>query len=335
MPTSSRIPPRGAHPPSSEPPDLGADTVAIAERIQRIWADSPSPSKTRPETATSSATPGPHSAPPFDAALVLGSGYSWFTDLLEDRITLPYADIPGMPSSTVAGHSGELIAGTLPAAALSSAPLSAAARSSSPADATFPARRLLVFSGRFHHYEGHPYPATTLPVRLARALGASRLVLTNAAGGIREEFQVGDLMLIDSCIRPWHPLHGAGSPEARIPFSLAAHPDSQDLDELFQTARSRGVPVHRGTYLYVKGPSYETPAEIRAFRALGADAVGMSTVPELAEAARLALPAVAFSLITNPAAGISLTKLDHHDISAVGARSRGHVESFLRLLLAT
>lgn len=234
-----------------------------------------------------------------DTALILGSGYGWFTELLEQRISIPYSQIPGMPESTVAGHSGHLDMGT------------------------FQDRNVLVFSGRFHHYEGYPYEQVTLPVRLAHQMGCRDLVITNAAGGIREGMRVGDLMLIRDVLR----LHQVGlwTPEP----TQMKEPD----EGLFIKARTLGLPIHFGTYLYVKGPSYETPAEIRAFRKMGADAVGMSTVPEITEAARLGMPFTAFSLITNAAAGMTEEKLDHSDISQVGRTSQANVEALLRLIL--
>lgn len=235
-----------------------------------------------------------------ETALILGSGYAWFTDLLEDRIRLPYAEVPDMPASTVAGHSGHLDVGV------------------------FQGQRLLVFSGRFHHYEGYPFEQVTLPVRLAHRLGCRSLIITNAAGGIREGMNVGDLMLIRDILRT----HPVGLPASQ-PFRMPA------LDQtFFKKAKQAGLPIHEGTYLYVKGPSYETPAEIRAFRTMGADAVGMSTVPEITEAVRLGLPFTAFSLITNAAAGMTEEKLDHSDISQVGRSSQRDVESLIRLILA-
>jgi purine-nucleoside phosphorylase len=247
-----------------------------------------------------------------DAAIVLGSGYSWFTERMEETLSVPYGELPGLPSATIKGHAGVLVQGRMEG------------------------RRILVFSGRFHHYEGYPYEHVTLPVRIAADLGAERLILTNAAGGIRESFRVGDLMWIQSLIR----LNHAAGTTARDTFRMPEHggfgldqPGGQGGQEMAVRAARAGIRLETGTYLYVKGPSYETPAEIRAFRMMGADAVGMSTVPELAEAGRLGLPVMAFSLITNAAAGMGDEKLSHEDIASVAARSRQNVEGLIRMLL--
>lgn len=249
-----------------------------------------------------------------DAAIVLGSGYGWFTDRMEETLSIPYGDLPGLPSATIKGHAGVLVQGRLEG------------------------RRILVFSGRFHHYEGYPYEHVSLPVRIAADLGAKRLILTNAAGGIRASFRVGDLMWIRSVIR----LNHAVGTTARDTFRMPEHGGQGGIEEhgmladpgsLTERAARAGIRLESGTYLYVKGPSYETPAEIRAFRMMGADAVGMSTVPELAEAARLGLPVTAFSLITNAASGMGDEKLSHEDIASVAARSRRDVEGLIRMLL--
>lgn len=239
-----------------------------------------------------------------DAALILGSGYQWFTDCLTNSISIPYQEIPGMPQTTILGHSGTLFQGQLGS------------------------KTLLVFSGRFHHYEGYSFEQTTIPVRLAKGLGVKELWITNAAGGIHPDFRIGTLMLIESILR----LQQRVGEPYRTPFSFPEHILSERVSEILQKAASKGIPLTKGTYIYVKGPSYETPAEIRAFRMMGADAVGMSTVPELTEAARVNLPAIAISLITNAAAGLNDEKLAHEDIADVSRNSRESIEALFRLI---
>lgn len=239
-----------------------------------------------------------------DAALILGSGYQWFTECLTNSISVPYNTIPDMPQTTILGHSGTLFQGQLGS------------------------KTLLVFSGRFHHYEGYSFEQTTLPVRLAKGLGAEELWITNAAGGIHPDFRVGTLMLIESVLRLQQRV---GEPHP-LPFSFPETSLQQRISELFEKASEKGIPLTKGTYIYVKGPSYETPAEIRAFRKMGADAVGMSTVPELTEAARLRLPAIAISLITNAAAGLNDEKLAHEDIADVSRCSKESIEALFNLI---
>lgn len=241
-----------------------------------------------------------------DAALILGSGYQWFTESLSHAVSIPYEDIPGMPLTTILGHSGHLIRGEMGS------------------------KRLLVFSGRFHHYEGYTYEQAVTPVNLAKALGAKELWITNAAGGIRPDFQVGTLMLIESVLR----LQQRVGVTHLLPFSFPERETQVRIEDLMVQASKNGIPITKGTYIYVKGPSYETPAEIRAFREMGADAVGMSTVPELTEAARLGLPALAISLITNAAAGLNDEKLAHEDIAEVSRRSKASIEALFRLIFS-
>lgn len=240
-----------------------------------------------------------------DAAVILGSGLGGFADGLDVIESVPYADIPGFPAVTVAGHHGALIA------------------------ARHEGKVLLVFSGRFHHYEGHGFDKTVLPVRLSVALGAKLLVVSNAAGGINTRFNVGDLMVIDDLMRLGHGVSFGSEPYR------PTYPDCRLLAHALRTAHTEGIPVRQGTYLYVKGPVYETPAEIRAYRLLGADAVGMSTMPELLEAGRAAIPAIGFTLITNMATGVTGEKLAHADIQDVADRRKADFTRLVKELIAT
>lgn len=218
-----------------------------------------------------------------NTAVILGSGLGSFGDEIEQPVIIPYAEIPGFPQSTVEGHSGSLIFGTING------------------------KSVLAFSGRFHFYEGYGFDKTVLPVQLAHAFGVHMLIISNAAGGINLDFRVGDLMIIDSILSP--------AKELKFPESVDVNKIlAENAVRVKQVASSLDIANRQGSYLYVTGPNYETKAEIHAFRHLGGDAVGMSTAPELIEAARLGTNAVAVSLITNAAAGVTDQKLDHAEV---------------------
>ncbi|MDG5767347.1 purine-nucleoside phosphorylase [Balneolales bacterium ANBcel1] len=219
-----------------------------------------------------------------DASVILGSGLGNFTQVLDDAVVVPYKQIPGFPATSVAGHDGALHFGRI-------------------GD-----RNVLVWSGRFHFYEGHPFERTILPVQVAHALGCRSLIVTNAAGGINDRFQVGDLMLIDDIIT----LMVSVSPWRNKLYKRYSNDGT--VESVIRMAARAGIPVTRGCYLFAKGPTYETKAEVRAFRAMGADAVGMSTAAELYEAIRLDMQCLGISLITNKATGVSKGKLDHGEI---------------------
>lgn len=236
-----------------------------------------------------------------DAAVILGSGLGGFTSAIENGISVPYNEIPGFPEVTVAGHGGELIQGMVGE------------------------KRVLVYSGRFHHYEGHPLERTVIPVRVAQAFGARALVVSNAAGCINTRFAVGDLMLIDDFMR----IGFSSAPGHTL--AKNRYDNRNEVALAHRIGLQLGLQLRQGTYLFVKGPVYETAAEIRAFRFMGADAVGMSTVPELLEAHRLGLKSLGITLITNMSTGVSKQKLEHGEIKEV-ADSRK--EDFSRLVKA-
>jgi purine-nucleoside phosphorylase len=232
-------------------------------------------------------------------ALVLGSGFHQALAELRVAQQLAYAKIPGFPQPTVNGHTGELFFGHLGA---------------TPA---------LVLSGRSHYYEGHPMERVTFAVRVLAAFGIRDLLLTNAAGGLNKKFRPGDFMALTDHI------NFMGTNPLRGPAAAAAGPRFVDLTEtydeklrelLFQAAKKCNVPVQRGVYLAVSGPTYETPAEIRAFARLGADAVGMSTVPEAIVARQCGLNVAAISCIPNLAAGLSPGNLSHAEVLATAER---------------
>jgi len=234
--------------------------------------------------------------PPPDVALVLGSGFGALADELVDAIEIPYAEIPGFPATTVEGHRGAVRVGALAG------------------------RRCAVLAGRFHFYEGHDADTVALPARAAIRWGARTLVVTNAAGGINRTFRPGDLMLIDDHINlMWgNPLIGRViEGEARFPdMSAPYHPDLLALAET--VALAERIRLVRGTYCALLGPSYETPAEVRMLAAVGADAVGMSTVPETLVARAAGVPVLGLSLITNMATGITGDPLSHKEVMAMG-----------------
>ncbi|TFG44730.1 MAG: purine-nucleoside phosphorylase [Gemmatimonadales bacterium] len=231
-------------------------------------------------------------------AIVLGSGLGGLADRLTDAVRIPYAEIPGFHIPTVQGHSGELVVGTLAGQAV------------------------VVQSGRFHLYEGHAADVTALPARLFGELGVTTLVVTNAAGGVRASFGPGTLMLITDHLNLTgrNPLAGpvvAG--ELRFPDMSAAYDPALRALAL-DVAREQGTELQQGVYAALLGPSYETPAEIRMLRTLGADAVGMSTVPEVIVASARGMRCLGISTVTNAAAGVSEAKLSHAEVMATAGQ---------------
>ena len=218
-----------------------------------------------------------------DSAVILGSGLGTFGDHIQNATSIAYENIPDFPHSTVIGHSGALIFGEVGG------------------------KSVLALSDRFHHYEGHYFAKTVLPVQLAHAFEVERLIISNAAGGINLRYHVGDLMIIDSIIKQYMMV----SEPAINTWSSNFEAYAQEVKAI---ARDLNIETQMGTYLYVKGPNYESKAEIRAFRKMGGDAVGMSTAPELIEAAKLGVKTAAVSLITNAAAGVINQKLDHAEV---------------------
>ena len=231
------------------------------------------------------------------AALILGSGLGDLADRIQNATRVRYADIPGFHATKVAGHRGELIRGTLGG------------------------REVLALAGRFHMYEGYSARAAGFPVRLVHALGAKVLFASNAAGGINRAFDPGDLMVIEDHLNLMfqNPLIGPIEPgDTRFPDM--SEPYSRRLIKaLHDSAVATGISLRQGVYGALLGPAYETPAEVRMLERLGADAIGMSTVPETIVAAAIGMEVAGVSLITNTAAGISSAALNHVDVVAVGA----------------
>jgi purine-nucleoside phosphorylase len=242
------------------------------------------------------------------AAIVLGSGLGGLARLIDAATSIDYRDIPGFSTPTVAGHAGQLIRGRLAG------------------------RPVIAFAGRFHLYEGHPPEAAGLLPRVAHALGAGLLLLSNAAGGVRRGLQPGDLMVIHDHVNlSWrNPLIGPVVPgEERFPDM--SQPYDEELQRRLHEAAGRvGLELERGVYGGLLGPTYETPAEVRMLERLGIDAVGMSTVPEVIVARALGMRCAALSCITNHAAGISPERIAHEEVLAVTARA---AHDFERLVI--
>lgn len=249
-----------------------------------------------------------------EIGMVLGSGLGDFADTLENPLRIPFADIPGFPVPTVPGHAGALVFGTKQG------------------------KRVAVLQGRIHFYEGLPQSEITVPVRVLIRLGIKTLILTNACGGVNTTFEPGDLMLISDHINYSfdNPLIGPNLDEFGPRF-----PDVSDVYTASVRAKIRraavdaGIRVQEGVYMMFTGPNYETPAEVRMARILGADAVGMSTVPEALVAAHSGVQVVGISCITNMAAGVLERKLDHSEVVETAARVHDTFHRLLGVVLDT
>jgi purine-nucleoside phosphorylase len=242
-------------------------------------------------------------------AIVLGSGLGGFADDFEEPVAIPYEEIPGFVRSTAEGHAGRLVIGKI-----DSVPV-------------------LAMQGRVHYYEGYSLEEVTFPVRAFKLLGIKTLILTNAAGGINVQLTQGALMVISDHLNLMgvNPLRGPNEERfgPRFPDMSAVY--SPELQELVvDEAKAIGVEVRRGIYGALSGPNYETPAEIHLLRNLGADAVGMSTVPEAIVARHMGLEVLGISCITNMAAGISDEPINHEEVMATGDRVRGTFTELLR-----
>ena len=234
-----------------------------------------------------------------EVGVILGSGLGNVVDAIEIETSIPYGEIPGAKASTVVGHQGRLIlgrAGQLPVA---------------------------VMQGRVHFYEGYEMSEVMFLARMLGRLGIKKLIVTNAAGGINTSFSAGDLMLISDHINFMgvNPLRGPNIEDlgARFPDMSEAYPEALRTIAK-EVAKEQNLKLQEGVYLALSGPTYETPAEIRAFRVLGADAVGMSTAPEVIAASHMGIPVLGISCITNMASGILKQKLTHQEVMDTTAR---------------
>lgn len=248
-------------------------------------------------------------------ALVLGSGLGRFAERLDVSHTFHTAELPHYPRLSVEGHSGKIHFGTLTQAGTSSLPL-------------------IAFEGRVHFYESGSLELTTFPIDLAHRLGASRLIVTNAAGGINRSFKPGDLMLIEDFVSlsflAVPPAKTSASRAPIRPFRPSEPPFDKGLRVIaLDSAKRLSIQLQRGVYCWLKGPSYETPAEIEMLSRLGVDAVGMSTVPEVVRAHRHRMSVLGISVISNMAAGIALQKLSHSEVTETASLVRKDFEELL------
>lgn len=245
-----------------------------------------------------------------EVLMVLGSGLGYMGDIVENPIVVPYGEIPHFKVSTAPGHKGQLVFGTLAG------------------------RRVAVMQGRMHHYEGYSYEEIGFPVRVLRLLGCPSLIVTNAAGGVNLDFNVGDIMLITDHIKIFmeSPLRGPNLEQfgTRFPdMSFLYTPAYQTAAR--ESAKELGLTLREGVYMYWPGPQFETPAEVRLARTLGADAVGMSTAPEAIVAGHCGMQVLGFTLVSNMAAGVLPQPLSGEEVNAAAEAAR---EKFSKLILA-
>ena len=245
-------------------------------------------------------------------ALVLGSGLGGFVDELEDAVAIPYGEIPGFSASTAEGHAGRLVIGKVDKVPV------------------------MAMQGRVHFYEGYSLEEVTFPIRTFKLLGIKTLVLTNAAGGINVQLRQGALMVISDHLNLMgvNPLRGVNDERFGPRFPDMSEVYSRKLQEAAtEEARSLGIDVRRGIYAALTGPSYETPAEIHMLRSFGADAVGMSTVPEAIVAKQMGMDVLGISCITNMAAGISDQPIDHGEVMQTGQNVKATFAQLLRRMI--
>jgi purine-nucleoside phosphorylase len=273
-----------------------ANPISLYDRAQRAAEQIRSRTKTTPSVA-----------------VVLGSGLGAFADELVDASAIPYQEIHGFAQATVEGHAGKLVIGKA-------------------GDVSIAAMQ-----GRFHFYEGYSLDEVTLPIRVLKLLGVQTLILTNAAGSLNTELTPGSLMLISDHINLMgaNPLIGPNDDRfgPRFPDLTSAYdPDLQNL--VIEEANAMNIDLRRGVYAALSGPSYETPAEIHMVRTMGADAVGMSTVPEAIVARHMDMRVIGISCITNLAAGVSNRPIDHSQVMEIGKRVRSQFTELLRRVIA-
>lgn len=242
-------------------------------------------------------------------AMILGSGLGYLGDEVEQSIRVPYDEIPHFKTSTAPGHKGRLVFGHLNG------------------------QNVAVMQGRFHHYEGYSLPEVTFAIRVLRLLGAETLIVTNAAGCVNQNWEAGDLMIIDDHIKMAldSPLCGPNLPEFGPRFPDSSYNYTPAMARIaVETAAELKIPLRHGVYMYWTGPQYESPAEVRAARILGADAVGMSTVPEVIVAGHCGMNILGFSLLTNMAAGILDQPLSEEEVLIAAEAGKEHFSALIR-----
>ena len=245
-------------------------------------------------------------------AMILGSGLGFLGDEVENPIAVPYSQIPYFKTSTAPGHKGQLVFGTLEG------------------------QRVAVMQGRMHHYEGYSYEEVSYAVRVLRLLGGGTLPVTNAAGCVNRDWSAGDLMLITDHIKIFmeSPLRGENLPQFGPRFPDASHLYTPALRQVArQAAEELDIPLREGVYMYFPGPQYETPAEVRFARIAGADAVGMSTAPEVITAGHCGMQVLGFTLLSNMAAGILDQPLSEQEVLDAAAAAREKFSGLVRACL--
>jgi purine-nucleoside phosphorylase len=244
--------------------------------------------------------------------IILGSGLGGLADKIQDAVKIPYADVPAFPVPKALGHAGMLICGTLAG------------------------KQVIAMAGRFHIYEGHPPALAGFPVRVMHALGVRTLFVSNAAGGVNERYRAGDLMIIEDHLNLMftNPLIGPQQPGEERFTDMSNAYDAELRGLLRNAANGNGVEIHEGVYAALFGPSYETRAEVRMLRTLGADAIGMSTVPEVLVARALGIRVAGISAITNAASGVSSEPVSHSEVLDVGRQIASKFEAIVTEFVA-
>lgn len=249
-----------------------------------------------------------------DIAIILGSGLGFFADEAADKLVIPYADIPNFPRSTVSYHKGELTCGTVEG------------------------KRVFIMNGRFHYYEGYEMWETAYPIGVFKLLGVRKLIITNAAGGISEKYRLGDIVSVRDHIKltSESPCRGANILDFGERFFDMQRVYDMGLNMLAQRkARELGIELKEGIYGYMSGPQYETPAEINMLRTMGATLVGMSTVPEVIQAAQCRIPVLCLSCVTNMAAGITGTAITEKEVLDTGKAISQKFKTLLSSIIAS
>ena len=245
-------------------------------------------------------------------AIILGTGLGELVHEIENKTEIPYTEIPNFPVSTVEGHSGKLIIGTLGN------------------------KRVLAMQGRFHYYEGYEMKQVTFPIRVFRALGIRYLFVSNAAGGMNPSFDIGDIMLIEDHINlfPEHPLHGKNYNErgTRFPDMSEAY-DKKLRVMAMEIAKEKKIKLQHGVYVGVQGPTFETPAEYNFFRIIGGDAVGMSTVPEVIVANHAKMKVLAFSIITDLGVIGKIVEVSHEEVQKAAKIAQPKMAEIMRTII--
>ena len=249
-----------------------------------------------------------------NTAIILGTGLGELVHEIDHKKEIPYTEIPNFPVSTVEGHSGKLIIGTLGG------------------------KKVMAMQGRFHYYEGYNMKEVTFPIRVFQALGIEYLFVSNAAGGMNPSFDIGDIMLIEDHINmfPEHPLHGKNFNELGTRFPDMSEAYNRELRlKAMEIAREKNIKLQHGVYVGVSGPTFETPAEYNWFRIIGGDAVGMSTVPEVIVANHARMKVLAFSIITDLGVIGKIVEVSHEDVQEAAKIAQPKMAEIMRTLIQT